>query len=233
MLFLNCVQIVLGEHVIRFKIILLLVLLNSHFVIASDPLLEPEFQQSLLKLAPELKPEVLQRALKAHHAVLEEGIMTRQDIITVIDFSLPSAQKRLWTFDLSKRRLLFYEYVAHGMASGDEEAASFSNEEESYESSIGAYLTDVPYIGKNGYSLRLVGLEPGFNDNAYSRAVVLHGAWYVSEEMIKKYGRLGRSYGCPAVRSEIATKLIDQIKYGSLLFIYFPQENWLKESHYL
>ena len=216
-----------------FRAFLLIVLLNSYSAVASDLWLQPEFQQSLLKQAAGLKPEVLEKGLKARHAVIEEGIMGRQNVLTVIDFSLPSAVKRLWTFDLSERRLLFYEYVAHGMASGEDETVSFSNEWESYESSIGVYLTDVPYIGKNGYSLRLVGLEPGFNDNAYSRAVVLHGAPYVSEKMIQKFGRLGRSYGCPAVRLEIATQLIDKIKYGSLLFIYSPQENWLKKSHYL
>jgi hypothetical protein len=100
-------------------------------------------------------------------------------------------------------------------------------------SSLGVYRTDAPYIGKNGYSLRLVGLEKGYNDNVYSRAVVLHGAWYVSEKMIQLYGRLGRSYGCPAVRQEIATPLIDTIKDGSILFAYYPQQDWLQHSAFL
>ncbi len=107
---------------------------------------------------------------------------------------------------------------------------SFSNKKESLMSSLGVYLTDVPYFGKNGYSMRLVGLEKGYNDNVYDRAVVLHGAWYVSEDMIRNYGRLGRSYGCPAVRKEIATQLIDTIKNGSVLFAYYPQQDWLSHS---
>lgn len=192
-----------------------------------------DLQQALLCQSQGLKPEVLHDALTAEINATKEGVISHPDILTIIDFSLPSTEKRLWTFDLAHRRLLFHEFVAHGRNSGENRTVNFSNQEGSLMSSLGVYRTDVPYIGKNGYSLRLVGLEKGYNDNVYSRAVVLHGAWYVSEKMIQLFGRLGRSYGCPAVRSEIATPLIDAIKGGSLLFAYYPQDDWLKRSHYL
>src|SRR4029453_13872561 len=156
--------------------------------------------QSLLSQATGLKPEVLEYALKANCAAEKQGVVKHGNVLTIVDFSLPSSQKRLWTFDLTTRHLLFQEYVAHGKNSGENRTVTFSNDKESLMSSLGVYLTDVPYIGKNGYSMRLVGLEKRYNDNVYTRAVVLHGAWYVSEDMIRTYGRLGRSYGCPAVR---------------------------------
>src|SRR5262249_18571209 len=155
------------------------------------------------------------------------------NVLTVIDFSLPSSQKRLWTFDLSTRKLLYYEWVAHGKDSGEDRTVRFSNDMASIMSSVGVYVTDHTYIGKNGYSLRLRCLEKGYNDNIYPRAVVLHGAWYVSEQMIKLYGRLGRSYGCPAVRKEISAQLIDAVKDGSMIFAYYPLPDWLAHSHFL
>jgi len=192
-----------------------------------------DLSEALLSQAPALKPEVLNYALKANASAEKQGVVKRGNVLTIVDFSLPSSQKRLWTFDLTTRHLLFHEYVAHGKNSGENRTVSFSNGQESLMSSLGVYLTDVPYIGKNGYSMRLVGLEKGYNDNVYTRAVVMHGAWYVSEDMIRTYGRLGRSYGCPAVRQEIATPLIDTIKNGSVLFAYYPQQDWLEHSQYL
>lgn len=190
-------------------------------------------QKQLLTIATDLNPKVLQYAFAARASALKQGLVKQPNIFTVIDFTLPSSQKRLWTFDLSKHTLLFHELVAHGKESGDKYAANFSNDMSSTASSVGLYVTDVPYFGKNGYSLRLVGLEKGFNDNIYSRAVVFHGAWYVSEDMVKQYGRVGRSYGCTAVRQEIATPMIDVIKNGSLMFAYYPLPDWLQHSRFL
>jgi len=190
-------------------------------------------QTSLLSQTHGLKPELLDKALKAHDIAQQQGLLKQPNVLTVIDFSLPSHQKRLWTFNLSDRKLLYYEWVAHGKDSGDDMTVHFSNDMASIMSSVGAYVTDQTYIGKNGYSLRLRGLEKGFNDNIYPRAVVLHGAWYVNEQMIKLYGRLGRSYGCPAVRKEISKQLIDAVKNGSMIFAYYPLPDWLSHSQFL
>ena len=190
-------------------------------------------RQALLNTAPDLNPKVLDYALLARANGLKQGVIKRKDILSLIDYSLPSTQKRLWTFDVEKRRLLFHEFVAHGMNSGENRTLKFALPKESHMSMYGLYVTDVPYIGKNGYSLRLKGLDKGYNDTAYERAVVFHGAPYVSEEMIRQQGRLGRSWGCPAVRKAIATPMIHVIKSGSPLFAYYPDASWLKSSRYL
>jgi hypothetical protein len=190
-------------------------------------------RQALLDTAPDLNPQTLDYALLARANGLKQGVIKREDVLSIIDYSLPSTEKRLWTFDLENRRLLFHEFVAHGMNSGGNRTVKFAVAKDSHMSMYGLYVTDVPYIGKNGYSLRLKGLDKGYNDTAYARAVVFHGARYVSEEMIRTQGRLGRSWGCPAVRKEIATPIIKLIKSGSPLFAYYPDANWLKNSRYL
>jgi len=153
--------------------------------------------------------------------------------LTVIDFSRPSTAPRLWVYDLRARKLLFEEYVAHGRNSGFDVPTNFSNQPESNMSSIGLYRAAESYIGKHGYSLRLDGLEPGFNDRARDRAIVIHGAEYVNAKTAKAQGRLGRSLGCPAVRPEIARRLIDAVKDGGLVFAYYPDPAWLHGSRYL
>ncbi|HVH58615.1 MAG TPA: murein L,D-transpeptidase catalytic domain family protein [Vicinamibacterales bacterium] len=153
--------------------------------------------------------------------------------LTVIDFSRPSTAPRLWVYDLRRRKLLFSEHVAHGRNSGFDLPTQFSNEPESNMSSIGLYRASESYIGKHGYSLRLDGLEPGFNDRARDRAIVIHGAEYVNANTAKAQGRLGRSLGCPAVRPEIARKLIDAVKDGGLVFAYYPDPSWLQTSRFL
>ncbi|PWT89942.1 MAG: hypothetical protein C5B54_08065, partial [Acidobacteria bacterium] len=158
-----------------------------------------DLQLALLSQAKDLNPKVLDYALYAAGVAAKRGEVSNKNILTVIDFSLPSTQKRLWTFDLTNRSLLFHEWVAHGKDSGENMTVHFSNDLSTVMSSVGLYRTDVTYFGKNGYSLRLVGLDKGFNDTVYDRAVVLHGAWYVSQKMIDEFGRLGRSWGCPAV----------------------------------
>ena len=138
----------------------------------------------------------------------------------MIDYSLPSTEPRLWVFDLTRVRILYRELVAHGRGSGDNVATEFSNDEGSYMSSLGLFITDEAYVGKNGYSMRLRGLDPGINDHAYDRAIVVHGASYVSRKVADEGGRLGRSLGCPAVRPKVAHKLIDTIKDGSVMYVY-------------
>ena len=140
--------------------------------------------------------------------------------MTVIDYSLPSTAPRLWVLDLARHRVLFHELVAHGAGSGDNFATRFSNEPDSRQTSLGLFLTGGTYEGGNGYSLRLRGLEPGVNDLAAERNIVIHGAWYVSVEHASRYGRLGRSWGCPALPQEVAGTIIDTIKDGSFVFAY-------------
>ncbi|MGO2131858.1 MAG: murein L,D-transpeptidase catalytic domain family protein [Halomonas sp.] len=182
----------------------------------------------LAHLAPEANPDVLQLAMQALRCA-DPGA----ERLAVIDFSKPSNDKRLWVFDLSSRRLLFSELVSHGRGSGDAMASVFSNVPESYQSSIGLFRTGNSYTGRNGYSMRLEGLEEGVNDKAFERAIVVHGADYVSEDFIAENGRLGRSHGCPAVPSEVAAPLIDSIKDNQYLFSYYPDSNWLESSPFL
>lgn len=143
-------------------------------------------------------------------------------ILTIIDFSLSSNQKRLWVIDMDSNEVLFHTLVAHGMNSGQEFATNFSNKSESHQSSLGFYLTAEIYTGKHGSSLKLDGIEKGINDNARERAIVIHGADYVSETFARNNGRLGRSQGCPALPNNLTSKIISKIKNKSVLFIYHP-----------
>lgn len=154
----------------------------------------------------------------------------KSKVLTVIDFSLPSTAKRMWIIDPEKGQILLNSVVSHGRNSGDLMAKSFSNQPESYKSSLGFYKTAETYSGKHGYSLRLDGLEKGFNDQARNRAIVIHGADYAREEFAKSVGRLGRSLGCPALPSELSAQAIDLIKDGSLLFIFGDDNTYLTQS---
>src|SRR5687767_12444124 len=167
-----------------------------------------------------LSPKVLSRALDAVAAARASGFSGRDDLLTVIDYSLPSTKPRLWVLDLANGKVLFRELVAHGQGSGDNYATRFSNQPDSHQSSLGLFLTGNTYIGGNGYSLKLRGLESGVNDLAESRYIVMHGAWYVSPEHARTHGRIGRSWGCPALPKESAGPVIDTIKDGSFLFVY-------------
>jgi len=192
-----------------------------------------ELAKGLAAAAPDANPEVLSLAAHAAACAREQGVQGSVPRLAVIDYSRPSTQPRLWVFDVERMRLLFRELVAHGRGTGERTATKFSNVDGSKMSSLGLFRTADTYVGGNGYSLRLVGLERGVNDHAESRAIVMHGAPYVSQAIARTFGRLGRSWGCPAVREEIARPVIDTLKGGALLFAYYPDHQWLDGSRFL
>jgi hypothetical protein len=194
---------------------------------------EADLLATLQTAAPDLSPTVLARAVGAAGCAVAQGVEVERPLLTVIDYSLPSTEPRLWVFDLARRELLHRELVAHGKGSGDNYARAFSNVEGSLQSSLGLFRTAGSYYGKNGYSMRLEGLEEGINHLALPRTIVVHGAPYVSEELAARWGRLGRSWGCPALRQEVAREVIDAVKDGSLLFIDHPRDGGLDGSAYL
>lgn len=187
---------------------------------------------ALQAAAPDANPEVIRQALTALQCATGSG-MAPSRRLAVIDYSLPSSTPRLWVFDLESQRLLFRELVAHGRNTGDRMATRFSNELDSRTSSIGLFRTGDTYQGSNGYSMRMQGLEPGFNDRAEERAIVMHGAPYVTDEHVRRFGRIGRSWGCPAVRLGVAKQIIDTLKGGQFVFSYYPDNQWLTASRYL
>jgi len=154
----------------------------------------------------------------------------KKDILTLIDFTKPSTQERMYVLDMKNRRLLYSSHVSHGRNSGGNYATSFSNKSGSYKSSLGFYLTENTYQGRNGYSLILNGLEKGINDKARERAIVIHGAPYANPSVIKSSGRLGRSLGCPALPLAVSKPIIDTIKGGSLLYIYANNHDYIAQS---
>lgn len=188
--------------------------------------------QHLSGKAPRLNRNVLKLALTAYMNARKKGTV-KKPMLTVIDYSLPSNKQRMWVFDIKKERLLYNTYVAHGKNSGENRARHFSNVQSSKQSSLGTYITKDTYIGHKGYSLNLQGLDKGFNDNALSRRVVMHGAWYVEPDFIKRVGRAGLSWGCPAIAQTLAKPVINTIKNGSVIFAYFPDKKFLSHSGYL
>lgn len=188
--------------------------------------------ESLARTAPTLSLKVLNKALAAMQCATRSGA-EQSERLAVIDFSLPSTAKRLWIFDLQQRRLVLRDLVAHGQKSGENYATRFSNVVGSYRSSLGLFRTQESYFGRHGYALRLDGLEPGVNDRARERAIVIHGADYVDPQWIDRQGRIGRSQGCPAVRPEVVEKVVDNLKGGQFMFAYYPDPEWLAKSTYL
>ena len=182
------------------------------------------------ELRNKISSKVLSAALAGYSTLKEQGKVTREGILTVIDFDRPSVDERLFVIDVNQGKLLYSALVAHGSGSGENYAQSFSNVPGSRQSSLGFFTTGQTYDGKNGYSLRLQGLESGLNDNAESRSIVIHGADYVSYDFIKKHGRLGRSEGCPALSFDTFQQVIDLIKGGSCLFIYHDGKDVISKS---
>ncbi|GGI75801.1 murein L,D-transpeptidase catalytic domain family protein [Legionella impletisoli] len=185
----------------------------------------------LSQKAPNLNKKVLKIALAAYHKASAKGAV-KKPVLTVIDYSLPSSKQRMWIFDVKKERLLYNTHVAHGKNSGLDVPKHFSNKSSSKETSLGTYVTRDTYFGSKGLSLNLQGLEKGFNDNAYNRRVVIHGAWYVEPSFIKKAGRAGRSWGCPSVAKSLAKPIINTLKGGSVVFAYYPDKHYLSHSGY-
>ncbi len=178
------------------------------------------------------REDVLRLAIRAQACALKQGV-GRSDLLALIDYSLPSTEPRFWVLDLEAGRVLFRELVAHGRGSGEDQATSFSNAPGSRKSSLGLYVTEETYAGSHGTSLRLKGLEPGVNDAARARAVVLHPASYVSAAYAKAHARLGRSWGCVALGAEVCQRVIDTLQAGTLLWAYYPDDRWLRSSRYL
>lgn len=191
-----------------------------------------EFSKSQGKDLKEMNPRVLELALKAHQKANAMGI-AQKSMMTIIDYSLPSTKRRLWVVDMVKGKVMYHTHVAHGSGSGGNLAKSFSDKPGSLQTSLGLFVTGKTYQGKHGLSLTLHGLEKGINGNAERRRIVVHGANYVSESTAKNLGRLGRSWGCPALDTRLATPIIQTIKDGSLVFAYYPDDKWLKKSRFL
>ena len=205
----------------------------SSSTIAARPAFDVNQEVShLSRKAPQLNKKVLKLALTAYQNASTKGAV-KKPVLTVIDYSLPSSKQRMWIFDVRNSRLLYNTYVAHGKNSGMDIPNHFSNQTSSKQTSLGTYVTRDTYIGSKGYSLNLQGLEKGFNDNAYNRRVVIHGAWYVEPDFIKKAGRAGRSWGCPSIAKTLAKPVINTIKGGSVVFAYYPDHKYLSHSGYL
>src|SRR5688572_11777411 len=176
-----------------------------------------------------LSKKVYELALRGMFKLVKTGHI-KSNILSIVDFSQPSTNKRLYVIDLDNYSLLYNTWVAHGQKSGKNAATYFSNKPSSHKSSLGFYVTGETYKGSNGYSLKLLGMEKGINDYALRRGIVMHGADYVSEEYIESQGYIGRSYGCPAVAAEISQELIDMVKEGTCLFIYHPSSTYRTKS---
>lgn len=190
-------------------------------------------ESSLRAQIPRASHAALAASLEAWRRAVAAGAALRSDVLTFIDYTRPSTEPRLFVIDVPHSRVRFTELVAHGRDSGDNAASRFSNAEGSHMSSLGVFRAADAYRGEHGLSLHLDGLEPGFNDHARDRAIVIHGARYVSADVAGTLGRLGRSWGCPAVRESVAKPLIDTIRDGSLIVAYYPDAAWLARSTFL
>lgn len=180
-----------------------------------------------------LSEEAFNYAVAGYEKLKQSGTILNDKVLSIVDFTKPSNKKRLFVIDLNNYKLLFNTYVAHGQNTGREFAKAFSNKPESHQSSLGFYVTSGTYNGSNGYSMYLKGLEKGFNSLAYERAIVMHGAPYVSEGMIRSQGYIGRSHGCPAVPEKLNKPIIEKIKNGSCFFIYSNNRSYLSKSRLL
>ena len=177
-----------------------------------------------------LDQKAFEYAWRGYHNLLKKGLIRKRSVLSICDFSQSSRTKRMYVIDVRHKKLLYRTYVAHGQNSGDEYATTFSNEPDSYKSSLGFYVTQRTYIGHNGLSLKLSGVDSGFNDMALKRQIVLHGSAYVSDRYMQDYGTLGTSLGCPALPAAISGKIIRTVKDGSVLFIYHPTQQYLSHS---
>lgn len=177
-----------------------------------------------------LSETAFEYAWRGYHNLLKKGTIHKKSVLSIADFSQSSAEKRMYVIDVRHHRLLYRTYVAHGQNSGSEFAETFSNEPESFKSSLGFYVTKTTYRGRNGLSLRLDGVDEGFNDKALKRNIVLHGCAYVGDEYLDNFGATGTSLGCPALPAAISGEIIKKVKNGTCLFIYHPTQEYLDHS---
>jgi hypothetical protein len=177
-----------------------------------------------------LSETAFEYAWRGYHNLVKRGSVRKRSVLSIADFSQSSSEKRMYVIDLRHRRLLYRTYVAHGQNSGAEYAETFSNEPESFKSSLGFYVTKTTYVGKNGLSLRLDGVDQGYNDQAMKRNIVLHGCSYVGEGALENFGATGTSLGCPALPETVSAQIIHTVKGGSCLFIYHPTQDYLDHS---
>jgi L,D-transpeptidase catalytic domain len=181
----------------------------------------------------DLSYEVFKYGMIGYYSLRQQGKLSDKELLTIIDFTKSSTKKRFYTIDLDKKQVKYHTYVSHGRNTGEDVAKSFSNTVHSNQSSLGFYITGETYVGSKGYSLKLDGMEKGYNDKLRERAVVMHPAEYVSEYWIKKYGRLGRSQGCPALPPAISKEVIETIKGHTAIFAYYNDEAYLNASPFL
>ena len=198
-----------------------------------DNYIENIYSQIDFKGSTKVSEEVFKHAYKGYLNLLNAGKLSKKNIITICDFSLSSTKKRMWVIDLKTKKVILNDYVAHGQGSGKEYATVFSNTENSHQSSLGFYVTGNIYSGEHGASLKLHGMDNGYNSAAYNRAIVIHGADYVCTDLIKAQNYLGRSWGCPAVSNQVVKKLIHTINDGSCLFIYASNKKYLAKGYWL
>ena len=215
--------------------LLLILIIFSYFSIdygRNNVMLEPDNHQLWIdcKLGGDLSFDIFNFGMKGYRKM---NSLKKKNLLTIIDFSKPSNEKRFFVIDIESKQLLFKCLVAHGKNTGENFAKSFSNKAQSLKSSLGFYITAETYIGKHAYSLKLDGLEKNINDNARNREIVIHGADYVSPEFIKAHGRLGRSWGCPALPLGVSKEIIDKISNGSCLFIYGIDDFYKANSHFI
>lgn len=199
----------------------------------NDSLEEESLYDSMRLDTTGLSREAFENAIQGYDHLEEKGRIKNPDILSIIDFSLPSSKKRLFVIDLKNKLLLFNTLVSHGRNSGTLVANTFSNKSNSYKSSLGFYVTGDTYSGEHGYSLRLIGEEAGINDNALSRGIVMHSAAYVNEALIRSQGYIGRSLGCPAIPENVHRKVIERIRNGTVLFFYSPDKYYSMHTQML
>ena len=188
-----------------------------------------DYVAMISRVAPKLNPSVIAEAVAAMKCAQKNGVGEKANRLAIIDYTIPSRNERLWVVDLASGKLLFREHVAHGQGSGGDIPTAFSNRNGSHQTSLGLFLTDRTYQGGNGYSLKLHGLSKGYNESAMERLIVMHGAGYVNPDSAQAVGRLGRSWGCPAVRKEVAKPMIDILKRGQFIYAYGPGTGGLSE----
>ncbi|HBL76091.1 MAG: hypothetical protein A2W90_11795 [Bacteroidetes bacterium GWF2_42_66] len=224
------------RKIVTYLFFLLFLVVNNAWTpeIESEEIANDDIYTAVSLSETGLARDVFNLAIKGLKKLDTEGKLNNPTIVTIADYSQSSNRKRLYVIDLKNRKLLFNTYVAHGRNTGDEYARYFSNENGSLKSSLGFYITENPIVGSTtGYALMINGVEKGFNDRAAKRAIIIHAAEYATENFIKKYGRLGRSLGCPALPPDMNKPIIDRIKGGTCLFIYNPDNNYICSSSLL